>query len=106
MRGEVQRFRIYKVLVHTLFHVVICVCYTQSLSHVWLFATPRTVARQAALSKGFSRQEYWSTGEVILQNEEDVVHIYDGILLSQRKERNEAICNNTDGPGDYLTEWS
>ena len=27
---------------------------------VWLFATPWTVARQAPLSTGFSRQEYWS----------------------------------------------
>ena len=32
----------------------------KSLSHVWLFATPWTVAYQAALSMGFSRQEYWS----------------------------------------------
>ena len=32
----------------------------QSLSHVWLFATPWTVAHQAPLSMGFSRQEYWS----------------------------------------------
>ena len=30
------------------------------LSHVWLFATPWTVAHQAPLSMGFSRQEYWS----------------------------------------------
>ena len=29
-------------------------------SHVRLFATPRTVACQAPLSTGFSRQEYWS----------------------------------------------
>ena len=27
---------------------------------VWLFETPWTVARQAPLSMGFSRQEYWS----------------------------------------------
>ena len=27
---------------------------------VWLFATPWTVAHQAPLSMGFSRQEYWS----------------------------------------------
>ena len=33
---------------------------TQLLSHVWLFATPCTVACQAPLSMGFSRQEYWS----------------------------------------------
>ena len=29
-------------------------------SHVQLFATPWTVARQAPLSMGFSKQEYWS----------------------------------------------
>ena len=29
-------------------------------SHVWLFATPRTVAHQAPLSMQFSRQEYYS----------------------------------------------
>ena len=32
----------------------------KSLSHVRLFATPWTVAYQAPLSLGFSRQEYWS----------------------------------------------
>ena len=30
------------------------------LSHVWLFANPWTVALQAPLSMGFSRQEDWS----------------------------------------------
>ena len=30
------------------------------LSHVWLFVTPWTVARQAPLTMGFIRQEYWS----------------------------------------------
>ena len=30
------------------------------LSHVWLFATPCTVAYQAAPSMEFSRREYWS----------------------------------------------
>ena len=29
-------------------------------SHVWLFLTPWTLAHQAPLSTGFSRQEYWS----------------------------------------------
>ena len=32
----------------------------QSLSHVRLFATPWTIAYQAPLSMGFSRQECWS----------------------------------------------
>ena len=32
----------------------------QTLSHIWLFVTPWTVAHQAPLSMEFSRQEYWS----------------------------------------------
>ena len=32
----------------------------KSLSRVRLFATPWTVAHQAPLSMGFSRQEYWN----------------------------------------------
>ena len=40
-------------------HSITCV-YTCMLSRVRLFVTPWTVARQAALSMGFSRQEYWS----------------------------------------------
>ena len=32
----------------------------KSLSPVWLFVTPWTVAYQVPLSVGFSRQEYWS----------------------------------------------
>ena len=35
-------------------------CEVKSLSRVRLFATPWTVARQAPLSIGFSRKEYWS----------------------------------------------
>ena len=44
----------YKIYVY-----ILCVI-VQSLSHVQDFATPRTVAQQAPLSMGFSRQEYWS----------------------------------------------
>ena len=35
------------------------VCAVASV-HVRIFATPGTVAHQAALSMGFSRQQYWS----------------------------------------------
>ena len=35
----------------------VCVC---TLSHVQLFVTPWSVAHQAPLSVGFSRQDYWS----------------------------------------------
>ena len=38
---------VYKICMHT-------------LSHVWLFETPRSAACQAPLSIGFSRQGYWS----------------------------------------------
>ena len=43
------------------------------LSRVRLPAAPRTVARQAPLSLGFSRQEYWGGCHFLLQ----------GILLTQ-----------------------
>ena len=35
-------------------------CGLYVISRVWLFVTPWTVAHQAPLSMGFSRQEYWS----------------------------------------------
>ena len=35
-------------------------CMLSCFNHVWLFATLWTVAHQAPLSMGFSRQEYWS----------------------------------------------
>ena len=35
-------------------------CMLIRFSHVWLFVTLWTVARQAPLPVGFSRQEYWS----------------------------------------------
>ena len=35
-------------------------CMLSRFSHVWLFATLWTIAPQALLSIGFSRQEYWS----------------------------------------------
>ena len=39
---------------------VVCVCSAQLLSRVQLFVTPWTVARQAPLSMGVSRQKYWN----------------------------------------------
>ena len=37
-----------------------CACVLSHFSHVWLFGTLGTVARQAPLSMEFSRQEHWS----------------------------------------------
>ena len=42
------------------FPLSLCVCVCVLFSHVWLFATPWTVACQAPLSMEFSKQEYWS----------------------------------------------
>ena len=43
------------------------VCMLRCFSRVQLFAIPWTVAHQAPLSMGFSRQEYWSGCHVLLQ---------------------------------------
>ena len=45
---------------HTHTHTHICMCMLSCFSHVQLFATLWTIACQAPLSMGFSRQEYWS----------------------------------------------
>ena len=39
-------------------------------------------------------------------DKEEVVHIYNGILLSHKKEQNNAICRGVGGPTDYHTKWS
>ena len=39
---------------HHLYH------YKEQESHILLFTAPQTIARQAPLSMGFFRQEYWS----------------------------------------------
>ena len=39
-------------------------------------------------------------------DEEDVVHIYNGILLSHKKEWNRVICRDVDVSRDCHTEWS
>ena len=38
-------------------------------------------------------------------NKEDV-HIYNGILLSHKKEWNLAICDNMDGLGGHYAKWN
>ena len=38
-------------------------------------------------------------------DKEDVVHVYNEILRSHKKEWNNAICSDMDGPRDCHTEW-
>ena len=49
------------------FHLSTHCSAAQSLSRVWLFAAPWTVACQAPLSMEFSRQEYWFRGHFLIQ---------------------------------------
>ena len=39
-------------------------------------------------------------------NKDDVVHVYSEILLSHKKEKNNAICSNMDWTRGYHTKWS
>ena len=50
----------YEIRVKALFLLLLKWSEVNSVSRVRLFATPWTVAGQAPLSMGFSRQEYWS----------------------------------------------
>ena len=59
----------YSKVIHLYMCVCVCVCVCvykklvgerKSLSCVWLFVTPWTVAYQAPLSKEIFRQEYWN----------------------------------------------
>ena len=45
---------------HSISPVTMCAWVLSHFSHVQLFATPWTIARQAPLSVGFPRQEYWN----------------------------------------------
>ena len=39
-------------------------------------------------------------------DKEDVVHIHNGIVLSHKKQWDNAICSNKGGPRDYHTKWN
>ena len=47
-------------IIESLFLWMLLGCVRSCFSHVQLFLTPWTVAHQAPLSMGFSREEYWS----------------------------------------------
>ena len=39
-------------------------------------------------------------------DKEDVVYIYNGMLLSHKKEWSLSICSNMEGPRGYYTQWN
>ena len=68
----------------------------QSLSCVWLFATPWT--HQAPLSMGFSRQEYWnglpfpSPGIFLTQGTSHISCIAGGFFITEPQEKVSLLC--------------
>ena len=48
------------LLCYNLWYWKVFILLALTLTHVWLFATPWTLAPQAPLSMRFSRREYWS----------------------------------------------
>ena len=60
LKNSFYRIYDYRRKVPGTVHACVCVCVLSRFSHIWLFVIPWTVAHQAPLSMGFSRQEYWS----------------------------------------------
>ena len=59
-----------------------CVCVPSRFSRVGLYVTPWTVAHQALLSTGFSRQEYWSELPALVQGNLPDPGIEPALLMS------------------------
>ena len=38
--------------------------------------------------------------------DQDLVHTYNGILLSHKREQNNAICGNMNGLGGHYAKWN
>ena len=57
-RCLVQNQKVRREFERAFFSLLFCGCLLSCFSHIWLFATLWTVAHQAPLSKGFSRQAY------------------------------------------------
>ena len=65
--------------------------------------TPTFIAALCTIAKTW-KQTQMSINRWL--NKEDVVNIFNGILLSHEKEWNNAFCSNMDGPRDYHIKWS
>ena len=61
------------------------------------------IAALFTIAKTWKQPKRPSTDEWIKKH---VVYIYNGILLSHKKEWNSAICSNMEGPRAYHTKWS
>ena len=64
--------------------------------------TPMFIAALFTIAKTWNQPKCPSTDGRI--KDKDEVHIHNGILLSHKKQRNNAICSDMDGPRDCHTE--
>ena len=65
--------------------------------------TPMFIAPLFTIAKTWKQPKCPLTDKWIKKS---VVHIYNGILLSHKKEQNNAICSNMDATREYHTKWS
>ena len=62
--------------------------------------TPVFIAALLTIASTGTQRKYPLTNE-----QTNVVHVYNGLLLSHEKEWKNATCSNTDGPRDQHAEW-
>ena len=108
------------------FYVLVIKLFTycaQSLSCLQLFLTPWMIAHKAPLSMGFPRQEYCSglplplpgdlpdpgiepASPALQVDSLPLSHLgsHKAMLLSHKKEQDNAICSNMDATRDYHTK--
>ena len=65
--------------------------------------TPVFIAALFTIARTWKQLKCLSADEWI---KKDVVYIHNGILLNHKKEWNNAICSNMDGPRNHHTKWS
>ena len=84
-------------------------------SHFWVYPKEmkprswRDICTPVLIAALFTTAKTWKQPKCPSNrwmDKEDVVYIYNGILLSHKKYWNIAICSNMDAPRDYHTEWS
>ena len=67
-----------------------------------LIVSPKGTQREKAQDAGSGSRGAYQRNDF----KEDVVWIYKGILPGHKKEWNDAICKNMNGPRDDQTKWS
>ena len=65
---------------------------------------PNVIAALLTVAKAWKQPKCQSTDEWV--NKMWCIYIHNRILFGHKKEWNNAICSNMDGPRDYHTEWS